>query len=157
MSCLKLFDSKPNQALYYNCAINDLQTVVWNCARTPSIFNRSNMAVYFSDHVCIDDRFRCANDKCISMWKRCDRFQDCADGSDETDCAGKNVFHFPTSSNVYLMFKWNKTDIIRLRWTKPKICFKLLWFENDVLPPVEKYIVLHFVNNVVYNDVLPWQ
>jgi len=35
---------------------------------------------------CRDDQFKCANEQCIPIQKRCDYMHDCADGSDEVNC-----------------------------------------------------------------------
>ena len=50
------------------------------------LYNRSNMAVDFSDHVCSDGHFRCHNGKCIKSNRRCDGDASCIDGSDEENC-----------------------------------------------------------------------
>ena len=42
------------------------------------------------DYVCGDDKFKCKNNKCILLSRKCDRYNDCGDNSDEdNDCEGK--------------------------------------------------------------------
>ncbi|XP_067671780.1 uncharacterized protein [Haliotis asinina] len=38
---------------------------------------------------CPQDTFRCSNGKCINSVYKCDGYEDCDDGSDELDCAGR--------------------------------------------------------------------
>ena len=63
------------------------------------------MVGYFSGDVCSDDRFLCKNHKCVPIEYRCDGDNDCRDGTDEKNCSGKDVFHFPIISYIYHMFK----------------------------------------------------
>ena len=51
------------------------------------------MNVYFSDHVCSYGSFRCQNHRCVDINLRCDGYDQCADGSDEKNCSGKDDFH----------------------------------------------------------------
>ena len=54
-------------------------------------YNRSNIAVAFSDRVCSDHRFLCQSGQCISLDFRCDNIPHCTNGSDERNCRSKNI------------------------------------------------------------------
>ena len=102
--------------------------VVWNGGRVHSIFRHSNIVGYFSAQVCSDDRFRCDNHICISIGRRCNGYDSCGDASVEKNCSDKHVFNFSFFSYVYLIYSLATNNVVIL-----------------------------LVNNVVNNDILPWQ
>ena len=96
---------------------NVVQTAVWNGARIHSIFNRSNMAVYFQ-HTFVEiivSVVWITNASIIwggvmdSLTVQMDRMRKIA--------VVRMVFIF---FKVYLMFKWNGSDLVILRANKPK-------------------------------------
>ena len=104
--------------------------------------------------VCSPNGFYCASHRsCIPISFRCDGSNNCGDGSDEKNCSGKDILNFFFFSNVYLMFKRYRIYKI-INCENATIYFNLLQFENDVLLPVEHNVVLHFLNNIVNNEVL---
>ena len=83
------------------------------------IFQSFYVAVDFSEYVCGHGLFPCQRGSCIDSYRRCDGYDDCGDGSDEKNCSGKEVFHFPIFCNVYLMFKRKSYMIDTVRVIKP--------------------------------------
>ena len=41
---------------------------------------------YYHTGKCANYEFTCANGKCLNKWRRCNRGDDCGDGSDEQQC-----------------------------------------------------------------------
>ena len=96
---------------------NVVQTAVWNGARINFIFNRSNMAVYFQHTfveiivsvVWITNASITWGGVMDSLTVQMDRMRKIA--------VVRMVFIF---FKVYLMFKWNGSDLVILRANKPK-------------------------------------
>ena len=97
---------------------NVVQTAVWNSSRIHSIFNRSNMAVYFQPTfvemtvsvVWITNASLTRGGVMESLTVQMDQMRKIA--------AVRIFFHFFLM--FYPMFKWNRSDIVILRSNKPK-------------------------------------
>lgn len=57
-----------------------------NCTSTVS----PSRNIFFPTNACHDWMFRCNNNKCIPMWWKCDKVNDCGDRSDEIGCSTEN-------------------------------------------------------------------
>lgn len=58
--------------------------------------------LFMHDLACPDDWFKCENNHCIPMKKRCDNQSDCNDMSDEKDCDNGK-----TSGLVSKSYSWS--------------------------------------------------
>ena len=86
----------------------------------PILIETSVFLTYFPGPTCKKKEFQCRNGECIPKAYRCDKDNDCTDGSDETNCPSntgivsfkKQYYLYEKSTPLVTRSKWNMGEIL---------------------------------------------